>query len=180
MKKIVGQLSIITMLIAIIGAGILITAKPAHAHTSICDGPSCGGGYDGQDPIQSGCAGAGAVSQISPFSGSNAGIFTYQGHTWQVIMLYSSRCSTRWTQLNQIDGGHNACINGTGVVPYGYDLSVNTDATWVGFWSNTFCDGAYGNMVSDPLNSGAASSGLGFQPACPCGEEYIAHVYLPS
>jgi hypothetical protein len=50
-KKIVGRLSIVAMLIAMLGVGVLVTAKPAHAATVGCTRTGC----NGLSPITEGC-----------------------------------------------------------------------------------------------------------------------------
>jgi hypothetical protein len=48
LKKIVGRLSVVVMLVTILSIGALVTTKPAHASTATCSGENC----NGLDPTQ--------------------------------------------------------------------------------------------------------------------------------
>jgi hypothetical protein len=43
LKKTVGKLSVVVMLVALLSFSALVTTKPAHARTATCNGANCGG-----------------------------------------------------------------------------------------------------------------------------------------
>jgi Protein of unknown function (DUF2690) len=131
LKKIVGHVSIVVILVAIIGVGFLVTAKPAHAAANAtCRGQSC----NGQDPDTMGC---GADAQTLSMSSTSSP--TYGGLTLQI--RYSPTCQALWPRL--VGSG---CLYGDSNPLGELTLGSYGDESTT-FTAERFCAGAWGNMA---------------------------------